>query len=185
MSKDDRLTRQVVCEWENVTGFTMEYTHYKSIHFRDVNNYFALTADGDVKKKGTFRVLARGKEHSLDKNPAFKIIQKAAIDYVLYGKSIDRTIGECQDITQFLSVRTVRGGAAKDGEYLGKAVRWYTSTETDTAINYVTNGNQVAKTDSAMPMMDLKPGLPDDIDLEWYAYEAKQLVDDVGYYGWM
>ena len=185
MSKNDALTRQVVCEWENVTGFEMEYTHYKSIHFANVNNYFAMTMDGDIKKKGIFRVLARGKKHGLDKNPAFRIIQTAAMDYVLYGKSIDRTIGECQDISQFLSVRTVRGGAAKDGEYLGKAVRWYTSTDTDTAINYVTNGNQVAKTDSAMPMMNLERGMPDDIDLEWYAYEARQLVIDVGHYRWM
>ena len=168
----------VVAEWQNITGFQLEETKYKSIHYRDVNNYFAITPDGKLKTKGIFRAPA------LNKNPAFPIIQKAAMAYVMYGGSIDRMIGNCQDIREFLSVRTVRGGAAKDGEYLGKAVRWYTSTKTDTAIHYINNGNQVAKTDNAMPMMDLKPGLPDDIDLEWYAYEAKQLVDEVGYYEW-
>jgi len=177
VDKDGRY-QTVVAEWQNITGFMMESTFYKSIHYRDVNNYFALTNDGKLKTKGIFR------EPALNKNPAFPIISKAAMAYVLYGGNIDKMIGECQDIQQFLSVRTVRGGALKDGQYLGKAVRWYTSTKTDTAINYVTNGNQVAKTDNAMPMMDLKPGIPDDLDLEWYAYEAKQLVDGVGYYGW-
>ena len=177
MATDDSY-QEIVNSWEWITGFTMEYTNYKSIHYRDVNNYFAVTNDGKIKTKGIFRAPA------LNKNPAFPIIQKAAMAYVIFGGSIDRMIGNCQDIKEFLSVRTVRGGAEKDGQYLGKAVRWYTSTGSNTAINYVSNGNQVAKTDNAMPMMNLLPGMPDDIDLEWYAYEAKQLVDEVGYYGW-
>jgi len=177
MATDD-LYKQVVCEWENVTGFAMEYTYYKSIHYRDVNSYFALTMDGDLKTKGVFRSPA------LNKNPDFPIIQTAVIRYTLYGEPIERTIGACQDIHQFLAVRTVRGGAVKDGEYLGKAVRWYCSKNTDTAILYLSNGNQVAKTDNAMPMMDLVQGMPDDIDLEWYAYEAHQTLNDIGHYAW-
>ncbi len=185
LTNDVLRYKGIVNAWEQQTGLTMEFTNYKSIHYRDVSNYFALTTEGKIKKIGMFRILARGKEHGLDKNPDYPIIAHAVIAYVLYGKNIDKTIGECTDIRQFLSVRTVKGGAAKDGEYLGKVVRWYCSTKSNSAIHYVNNGNQVAKSDNAMPMMNLVSDFPDDVDLEWYAYEANQMVDNVGYYGWL
>ena len=169
----------VVDEWEEQTGFLLEETKYKSIHYRDVNNYFALTNDGDLKTKGAFR------EPGVNKNPAAPIVFNAAMAYILYGQPIETIMEECNDINQFLSVRTVKGGARKDDEYLGKAVRWYYSTETDTAIHYISNGNKVAKTDGAMPMMDLKPGLPSDLDLDWYVNEAFKTVDEVGYSSWL
>lgn len=174
---EDRYT-SVVDEWGKITGFTLEETRYKSIHYRDVNNYFALTNEGELKTKGVFL------KPGIKKNPAAPIVFQAVIAYVLYGKSVDDTIFDCADIHQFLSVRTVRGGAAKDGEYLGKAVRWYYSTDTDTAIHYISNGNKVAKTDGAMPMMDI--GLiPDDLDVEWYIDEAHKTIDEVGYESWL
>ena len=176
---------ETVKEWEQITGFDMEYSFYKSIHYRDVNNYFAITTEGDIKKKGVFRVLARGKEHSLDKNPQAPIVFKAAIDHVLHGTPIERTIDRCIDVKQFLSARKVAGGGAKDGEYLGKAVRWYYSTDTATAIHYISNGNMVAKTTGAMPMMDLTEVLPADLDLDWYYREAQETVDLVGFFPWL
>ena len=179
LSTDHDETRDVVLHWENITSFNMEYTHYKQIHYRDVNNYFALTADGKLKTKGVFRA------PGVNKNPAAPIVFKAAMAYVLYGEPIKTAIESCTEIKDFLSVRTVKGGARKDDEYLGKAVRWYYSTKTDTAIHYISNDNKVAKTDGAMPMMDLKPGLPDDLDLNWYVDEAFKTVDEVGYHSWL
>ena len=169
----------VVAEWQNITGFVMEETHYKSLHMRDVNNYFAITTDGKLKTKGIF------KSPGVAKNPTASIVTNAAMAYVLYGENIADAIERCSDINQFLSVRTVRGGAAKDGEYLGKAVRWYYSTATKSAIHYITNGNKVAKTDRAMPMMNISGMIPDDLDLNWYIDEAKQTVDEIGYFGWL
>jgi hypothetical protein len=144
----------IVQGWEESTGFKMEATRYRSIHFRDVNNYFALTVDEELKTKGIF------KAPDIAKNPTCTVVINAVMDYILKQIPIEHTIESCGTIQDFLSVRTVRGGAAKDGEYLGKAVRWYYSTDTNTAIHYISNGNKVAKTDGAMPMMDLLPGLP-------------------------
>lgn len=179
LSKNDALTRQVVAEWENVTQFVMEYTYYKSIHYRDVNNYFAITTDDKTKTKGVFR------EPGLNKNPAAHISMVAVMNYILDGIPVADTIRQCPDIKAFLSVRTVRGGAAKDGEYLGKAVRWYYSTKTDTAIHYISNGNMVAKTTGAMPMMNISGIIPDDLDYQWYIDEALKTIDEVGYFGWL
>ena len=169
----------IVKDWQEATGLNLEETFYKSIHYRDVNNYFALTTEGKVKKKGIF------KPAGLTKNPAAPIVFEAVIDNVLYAKSVWETIDRCKDIKKFLTIRTVKGGAAKDGEYLGKAVRWYNSTDTDTAINYISNGNQVAKSMGAMPMMDVTGEFPRDLDYDWYVDEAMKTIDEVGYFGWM
>lgn len=172
------IMKQVVNTWEAETNFEMEETHYKSIHYRDINNYFALTVDGKIKTKGIF------KDPSVSKNPTTPVTAWAAMEYVLHGTPIEDTI-EHQihegDPKPFLAVRTVKGGAAKDGEYLGKAVRWYYSTSTDTAIHYISNGNKVARTDGAMPMMDLTDRVPADLDVAWYVSEAMDLVQQVGF----
>ena len=108
---------------------------------------------------------------------------EAVIDHVLFAKPIITTIEQCKDMKKFLTVRTVKGGAAKDGEYLGKAIRWYYSTETETAIHYISNGNMVAKSTGGMPMMDIGP-MPADLDIQWYVTEAFETLTDIGYMGW-
>ena len=163
-----------VQQWEELTRYKMEATNYQSIHYRDVNNYFALTEDGDVKRKGIF------KKSDVAKNPQAPIVTEAVIEFVLNKVPIWKTVHRCFDVKQFLSVRTVKGGAAKDGEYLGKAIRWYYSDKTDSAIHYISNGNKVAKSDGAMPMMDLIEDLPNDLDYQWYIDEAIETVELIG-----
>jgi hypothetical protein len=171
---EDGTYKTVVEHWEVITGFVMETTFYDSVHYRDVNNYFARTPDGTIKRKGCF------KPPGLDKNPAAAIIYTAAIDQILNGIPVSTTIYECEDIKQFLQVRKVNGGAAKDGEYLGKAIRWYYSEDTDTDIKYISNGNKVALSDGGMPMMDLVD-FPDDLDFQWYVGAAEEVIAGVGY----
>lgn len=166
--------RQVVNTWELETGLNMEEAEYESIHFRDVNNYFARTTDGKIKTKGIF------KDPDISKNPTTPIVSHAVMAYVLDGTPIWETVRSCQEMDKFVAVRTVKGGAAKDGEYLGKAVRWYYSDQTDSAIHYISNGNKVAKTDGAMPMMDMADRIPDDIDYKWYIDEAIETVKLIG-----
>lgn len=177
----DYLT-QLIQWWEKSTGFNMEYNYYKSIHFRDVNNYMAVTEDGYTKGKGIFTKV------SLDKNPANPIIGDAVKEYIVNGTDPYTYITECKDIHKFLEVRTVKGGAVKDGNYLGKAIRWYHSASTDTPIEYKTNGNQVANSERSTPLMDLPANgwMPSDIDHDWYlrkVYETFDLIKvDYRYY---
>ena len=171
----------ILFQWQLVTGFVMEETRYKSIHYRDVNNYFAETVDGQIKTKGIF------KDPDVSKNPTAPVVAWAVIECVLSGTPVKDVIEQVildGDVTAFLSVRTVKGGAVKDGEYLGKAVRWYYSTDTDTAIHYISNGNKVAKTDGAMPMMDLTDKIPEDLDKWWYINEALDIISQVGVEPW-
>jgi hypothetical protein len=87
----------------------MEYTNYKAIYNRDVNNYIAIKPDNDHKVKGIFAKLA------VDKNPQSHISVQAVINYLKYGTPLEDTIKECTDIREFLTLRNVKGGAVHVG----------------------------------------------------------------------
>ena len=84
-------------------------------------------------------------------------------------------------MSKFVEVRKVTGGAVMDGEFLGKAVRWYKSTESKSEIVYAKSGNKVSKSDNAKPMMILSETLPDDLDYDFYINEATLMLIETGY----
>jgi DNA polymerase elongation subunit (family B) len=159
-------------EWEMLTGYELEYTPYSSTFNRDVNNYIAIKDEG-IKGKGAFA------EPNIMKNPTNEICILAVKEYLNNNAPIEQTIRQCKDITKFINVRTVQGGAMWRDEYLGKAIRWYYSTDGD-VITYKKNNNKVPKSDNARPLMDLCEGLPCDLDLQWYIEESKSMLKDLG-----
>lgn len=170
---DDYLA--VITLWESITNFETEETRYKAIYSRDVNSYFAIKENGEVKGKGFF-----GSDR-LKKNPKYDISKDAVIALMKDGTPIGDTILSCKDITKFLSVRAVKGSAHKTGVHLGKAVRWYYAKHSHGAIRYVTTGNAVPETEGAKPLMELPDVFPDDIDYNRYVIEAERILDDIGY----
>ena len=139
------------------------------------SNYIALKPDGGVKLKGTY---APG---GLQKNPQTEIVTGAVVRYLRDGVGVAQTIYECDDIRKFICIRTVKGGAVKDGDYLGKAIRWYYARGVDGYIEYKVNGYKVPSTDGAKPLMDFPDTLPNDIDYDWYVNAAQSILNDVGY----
>jgi hypothetical protein len=81
-------------------------------------------------------------------------------------------------LTQFLTVRTVKGGAVWKWDEVGKVVRWYRGV-TGEPIYYL-NGNLVPSSDNAVVVQDLPDRIPDDLDHQWYINEAKELLEVVG-----
>lgn len=165
----------VVSQWEAETGFTTEETPYSAVFSRDINNYIAVKTDGKAKTKGTYS------EASLSKNPTNTICRDALIAFLTTGKPISATIRECRDIRRFLSVRTVKGGAVKDGAYLGKAIRWYASTVVTGEIIYAINGNKVPNSENCRPLMELPATFPDDVDFARYEAETFAMLKEIGY----
>ena len=162
-------------QWEQATQFETEATQYVATYSRDVNNYIALKEDG-VKLKGVY---APG---GLQKNPQTEIVIGAVVRYLRHGVGVEQTVRECDDIRKFISIRTVKGGAVKDGVYLGKAIRWYYATGVDGYIAYKINGYKVPSTDGAKPLMQLPTvQLPSDIDYDWYINECWSVLNDIGY----
>lgn len=158
-------------DWELQTGFELEETRYRGLFSRDVNNYLALTDKG-YKGKGVFAA------PGLMKNPQAPIVARAVAEYKSNGTPVDVTIRNCKEIEPFLTVRSVTGGAMWRGQYLGRVVRWAYTTDGE-QITYKKNGNKVAKSDGATPIMRLS-GLPTTLDYQTYINEANDLLEDIG-----
>jgi hypothetical protein len=171
---DRELLNSIVKQWELETSYVMEYTHYKSIHSRDVNNYFSVKTNGELKRKGAYS------EESLVKNPQNNVCADAVANYLLGMSTIEDYVTNCIDIRKFLTIRNVTGGAIKDVEYLGKTIRFYHSISTNTSIMYANSGNNVPTSEKCRPLMKLTLSIPVDLDYDWYINEAYSILKDIG-----
>lgn len=172
----------VVKQWESDTGFETEANEYLALFSRDVNNYVAVKAP--TKKSGV-GIKAKGAyaKAGLSKNPTNEICVDAIEALFTTGTPVDHTVRTCRDIRKFVSVRTVKGGAVKDGVYLGKSIRWYYATgeDAESEIVYANNGNKVPRSNGAKPLMDLPATFPEDVDYDWYIQQTFDMLKDVGY----
>lgn len=110
-------------EWELDTGFDMEGTEYKALYSQSVNSYFAIKADGGHKRKGPLGnpwsddPNDRDPRAALMKNPQMTILSDAALAQIKDGVPIRKTIMECKDIRQFVTVIKVTKGATWAPEF--------------------------------------------------------------------
>jgi hypothetical protein len=170
--------QDILFNWEITTSYTLEQTDYREIASRDVNNYIAVKLDGKTKCKGCFG------EASLSKNPDGLIIYEAVAQFIANGTPIEKTVTDCDDIRKFVTVRRVTGGALFQGDYLGKAVRFYHSSSpslADMSLVYVKNGNKVPMSQGCRPLMNLPDSFPDDVDFYYYYTKANEVLKGVGY----
>ena len=173
----EKLLNTLAFNWMLETTYELERTDYARLASRDVNSYVAVKLDGKYKGKGLFA------EPGLQKNPDRVIISEAVAKFIAKQIPIEETIKSCADITKFITVRRVTGGAQWQEQYLGKAVRFYKSNEisNDIEINYVKNGNKVPNSSGCKPLMDLPDSFPADVDYDYYIQEAYDLLKEVGY----
>lgn len=205
------LMRSIVKKWEKDTAFETEEAEYSGLFAASVNNYIALKKGGGSKRKGHYA--KSGLEEK--KNPTMDICAEAVVEFLEKGTPISKTIRACNDIRKFVTVRTVDGGAIygvkeveyerrgkrgqllkpgsrfdpADAIYLGKAVRFYLSTESLGALHYKNSLNKVPKSAGAKPLMqfDVKDPedkdppfvLPPDVDYAAYVREARQILIDI------
>lgn len=216
---------RVLAEWQKKTGFIMETNQYKALYSRDVNNYIAIKADGEVKRKGAYA------KPGLSKNPTVNICNEAVVKYLSEGIPIEETIEWCTDIREFVSIKKVDGGGIQggemlvddwvryderhwvrqawidegqndiwlsnkkvklvtkrpppvavqvDGEFLGKAVRFYYSTNSPGPIRRAKTGAMVGDSTGSRALMTLPDELPLDLDLDWYIAKSKRILREVG-----
>lgn len=177
------LFEAIIFDWECDTGLVTEEVCYRSLHSRDVNSYVAITTDGKVKTKGNYAQSGPGQPAAMGmkKAPDAQITSDAVVEFLLNGTPVEKTINACYDVRQFLVVYRVGGGCVFDGEYQGKVVRWYHSTELNEQLRD-SDGKAVAGSMGGRPLMTLTDGnaLPDDIDINWYIREAYARLEDAG-----
>lgn len=172
----EALVEEICFEWMMDTSFELERADYRALYSRDVNNYIAVKKDGSTKRKGVFA------EPGLMKNPEFTIVSQAVADYLATAKPVEETVRLCRDLTKFVAIRRVDGGAVWRDQYLGKAVRFYYSREVGAqeCISYARNSNKVPRSDGARPAMTLPAEFPVDVHHERYIALAQQALEDMG-----
>lgn len=174
---------RIVAQWEKDTAFDIETVEYASLHKHSVNSYIALKTDGKPTLKGEYvhEELCISKDGGIATNPSNLICVEAVVAFLRDGKPIGQTVRSCTDITKFVTIRQVNGGAVdQSGAYLGKAVRWYYAKGVEGPLRYSLNGYTVARSEGARACMDLPDVFPADVDLSWYVEESKAILKDVG-----
>ncbi len=184
-NKKDEMN-YIISMWEKITGFITEETKYKSIYSRDVNAYIAVKENDEIKGKNVYYDPWRGKTAKdgywrFQKNPNAQICVEAIEKLITENIEIQKTIKKCKDITKFLCVKNVTGGAHKDRNYLGKVIRWYYANNIVGTINYINNDNKVPDTEFAKPCMDLPESFPIDINYQIYIDKANEMLYDMNY----
>lgn len=117
--------------WERKVGNSeqgkLEYTEYKRLIQATVNDYLAIKADGEIKKKGDFLT-----SFLLEKNKSRRIINLALEKYFIEGKPIEETIRNHDNIFDFcIGVKASRQyhyeGLDKEGskEIYHRMIRYY------------------------------------------------------------
>jgi hypothetical protein len=170
------LRDEILAWWCKVTTFNLEYNDYALLASRDVNAYLAIKTDGTVKSKGAYAPPEPGA--SGWPNPTGGICATAIVEYLTRRTPLEMTICGCTDIREFVHVRQVRGGGIWNGEYLGKAVRWYYATEGHAILT--SKGDQVATSSGCRPVMQLPDVLPNDVDYGRYLDITRKMMLDIG-----
>lgn len=188
----DSFLAEICTEWERETGMDLEFAEYLSVYNQSVNSYFAIKADGGHKRKGPLANPWNKDRSDFDprgqlmKNPQATICSDAALALIKHGTPIEDTIYGCTDIRQFVTVIKADGGATWRGDYLGKVVRYYWSTDGDPIFKakaHAKTGNHpmVPKTEGCAPCMTLPDELPDDLDYDRYIRVTREILMDLGY----
>lgn len=103
------VSDNIIEYWQKVSGLELEPSEYAAIYSRDVNNYFAIKTDGEVKRKGAYSKSGLVEK----KNPSIEICGDAVADFLSKGVPVEYSIAACRDIRKFFTVRQVNGGAIK------------------------------------------------------------------------
>ena len=94
--QDDYYT---ICkQWEKDVKLELEYAEYSTMYIRDVNNYIAKYANGNIKRKGAYEY----KDLDWHKNHSALVIPKAAEAAMLEGTPVEDFINNHTDKYDFL-----------------------------------------------------------------------------------
>lgn len=91
---DDKAIDEVLDEFANKIGLTLDKDMFREIWQKDVNNYIAVQPNGKVKVKGAIGLTGGMKVSKA-------IVSNAFINYLVAGKDYKEFINECNELRQF------------------------------------------------------------------------------------
>lgn len=91
--------KELVSEWENLTGLGMEYDYIKMFYQRDVNNYIEVTDNPKKPYKLKGKWANQAEETIANLNAP--ITHEAVLEYYVNGTPVEDTINGCNEIFKF------------------------------------------------------------------------------------
>ena len=96
-------------EWEKRTGLTLEFDEFAEVYQKDVNNYILIPHGDLYDEKGKPRWKSKGayvkKLNPLDYD--LPIVNRALVDFMIQGIPVEKTIRECDRLTEFQLVTKI------------------------------------------------------------------------------
>lgn len=200
-----------ICKrWENLTNLELEYAEYEKMVISDVNNYIAVYKKDEKelepsfpesfyydnkycihKTKGRFQiVLEQNGKIAFNKNWSFRIIPKAVHDYFVYGKKIEDSIYQHEDILDFcgryksIDEWYAKYSDSKGEQFPGKICRYYVSTNGGKFVKCNTSDGreQQIEADRKVTLFDsfVKKEMKDyNIDYEFYIIKCYNEINKI------
>lgn len=172
-----QLILEDIHEVEQITKLTFETDEYQSFYQYAVNDYFGITADGEVEKKGMFITTT-----NLGKGLSPVIIPKAVINYFITGEKVSEYIKRQTDIKDFLMCqRADKKFKVKHGnKQVQRINRYYASTNDYHICKIDEEGKEIDMLTSSgvtiLNRMDEKPIEDRKINYEYYIHEANEII---------
>lgn len=184
--------KELVAEWEKITGLQMEGIQYKKMFIRDVNNYISLSTEGKVKLKGAFEH-ADYTKLGWHKNHSAMVIAKAVEAHLVNGEDYEEFIRLHRDKFDFmLRTKVPRSSElvlVQDGEDIKQQnnCRYYPSKTGGSLVKLMPaleEGGEVRRlgidTDWKVKVCnDISKFDWKDLDYQYYITEAAKLVNSV------
>ncbi len=183
---DFDLMDDIVYEWECLTGMKMEFELFNKVFQKDVNNYILIGDDGKIKSKGGYVKKLSDLDYDLP------IVNKALINYMVHGISVEDTILTCDDLKEFQMVTKISNKYKHivHGNRIlkEKCIRVFASkAPSDAGVFKVSirTGNPEKISNSpehCFIFNDAVNGLkvPEKLDKQWYIKFAKKRLADFG-----
>lgn len=96
--KDFDLVDDICYEWETRTDMKLGFDYIKEIWQKDVNNYVFVDFDNKPERKGAYVKELSPMDNDLP------IINKALVDYMLKGVSVEKTIHDSDNLIDFQKI---------------------------------------------------------------------------------
>lgn len=192
--EDYDLIDDIAYEWEQRTGMHLEFDLFKKIYQKDVNNYLIVPFGPLYDEKGKPRWKCKGayvkKLNDLDYD--LPIVNKAMVDYLLYGTSPEITVNACDDLRMFQKIVKASGKYlyAMHGQKIlnEKTLRAFASTRKSDAGVYKLkaegkNPEKFANTPERCFIDNedvIAKKVPDYLDKQWYIDLAKERLNQFG-----
>lgn len=184
--------KELVKEWEELTGFTMEYDYIVMFFQRDVNNYIEVTDNPKkpFKLKGKWTNQADVDTTSVP-NLNAPITHKALLNYYLHNIPLEETIKNCTDIMDFCF--TCKTGKNYDKTYYyinneprnaNKVNRVVATTNTSlgTLKKYKKDEDRydkIAEIPEHCLLLNGVPKMIDNLDYDWYVEFATNKLKEL------